>query len=184
MTACMPRAVAWPRPVCSGRPSSSCTRMHGAWRIVRSTVWRPISRRAPLQSVCRFAPACASCSAPGDRVTAQPLAAALPPRSWIAGASSCAVPRAPRARAWPVAVASITAEMAGRRPQLILGIESSCDDTGAAVVSSDGRILGEAIASQACHAGFSAWLSLLSNPAHGTGHCQAARLLLFRLSFT
>ena len=37
-----------------------------------------------------------------------------------------------------------------QRPQLILGIESSCDDTGVAVVSTDGRILGEAIASQAC----------------------------------
>ena len=34
------------------------------------------------------------------------------------------------------------------RPQLILGIESSCDDTGVAIVSSDGRILGEALATQ------------------------------------
>ncbi|BBM98334.1 N6-L-threonylcarbamoyladenine synthase [Marchantia polymorpha subsp. ruderalis] len=32
---------------------------------------------------------------------------------------------------------------------LVLGIETSCDDTGAAVVTTDGRILGEAIASQA-----------------------------------
>ena len=32
---------------------------------------------------------------------------------------------------------------------LVLGIESSCDDTGVAVVASDGRVLGEAIASQA-----------------------------------
>jgi N6-L-threonylcarbamoyladenine synthase len=31
----------------------------------------------------------------------------------------------------------------------VLGIESSCDDTGAAVVRSDGKILGEALASQA-----------------------------------
>ncbi|CAI5461300.1 unnamed protein product [Closterium sp. Yama58-4] len=31
---------------------------------------------------------------------------------------------------------------------LILGIETSCDDTGAAVVTSDGQILGEALASQ------------------------------------
>ncbi|CAI7758400.1 unnamed protein product, partial [Closterium sp. NIES-53] len=31
---------------------------------------------------------------------------------------------------------------------VILGIETSCDDTGAAVVTSDGRILGEALASQ------------------------------------
>ena len=34
-----------------------------------------------------------------------------------------------------------------QRP-LVLGIETSCDDTGAAVVSGDGRILGEAINSQ------------------------------------
>ncbi|CAB9515444.1 tRNA N6-adenosine threonylcarbamoyltransferase [Seminavis robusta] len=34
------------------------------------------------------------------------------------------------------------------RPFTVLGIESSCDDTGAAVVRSDGVILGEALASQ------------------------------------
>lgn len=36
-----------------------------------------------------------------------------------------------------------------RRGDLVLGIETSCDDTGAAVVSTDGRILGEALSSQA-----------------------------------
>ena len=48
-----------------------------------------------------------------------------------------------------------THPLSSRRPQLILGIESSCDDTGVAVVSSDGRILGEALASQVrgCYAG-------------------------------
>lgn len=35
------------------------------------------------------------------------------------------------------------------KPFTVLGIESSCDDTGAAVVRSDGVILGEALASQA-----------------------------------
>jgi tRNA N6-adenosine threonylcarbamoyltransferase len=34
------------------------------------------------------------------------------------------------------------------RPFTVLGIESSCDDTGAAVVRSDGVILGQALASQ------------------------------------
>ena len=34
-------------------------------------------------------------------------------------------------------------------PFTVLGIETSCDDTGVAVVSSDGNILGEALASQA-----------------------------------
>ena len=36
-----------------------------------------------------------------------------------------------------------------RRHFTVLGIESSCDDTGAAIVRSDGVILGEALASQA-----------------------------------
>ena len=35
-----------------------------------------------------------------------------------------------------------------RTPFVVLGIESSCDDTGAAVVRSDGTILGEALKSQ------------------------------------
>lgn len=34
------------------------------------------------------------------------------------------------------------------KPFLVLGIESSCDDTGAAIVRSDGMILGESLASQ------------------------------------
>eukprot|EP00934_Nitzschia_sp_Nitz4_P004067 Nitzschia sp. Nitz4//scaffold189_size62959//18493//19779//NITZ4_006304-RA/size62959-processed-gene-0.35-mRNA-1//-1//CDS//3329539884//4057//frame0 len=34
------------------------------------------------------------------------------------------------------------------KPFVVLGIESSCDDTGAAIVRSDGVILGEALASQ------------------------------------
>ena len=34
-------------------------------------------------------------------------------------------------------------------PFIVLGIETSCDDTGAAIVTSDGEILGEALASQA-----------------------------------
>lgn len=34
------------------------------------------------------------------------------------------------------------------KERLVLGIESSCDDTGVAIVSSSGRILGEALATQ------------------------------------
>lgn len=40
------------------------------------------------------------------------------------------------------------AAAASARPKLVLGIETSCDDTGAAVVTTDGRVLGEAIATQ------------------------------------
>lgn len=34
------------------------------------------------------------------------------------------------------------------RPAIILGIETSCDDTGCAIVDTTGKILGEAINSQ------------------------------------
>lgn len=33
-------------------------------------------------------------------------------------------------------------------PRLVLGIETSCDDTGAAVLDEAGRVLGEALQSQ------------------------------------
>lgn len=38
--------------------------------------------------------------------------------------------------------------VAGSSEQLVLGIESSCDDTGVAVLSSSGQVLGEALFSQ------------------------------------
>ncbi|KAL3700432.1 hypothetical protein R1sor_018454 [Riccia sorocarpa] len=47
------------------------------------------------------------------------------------------------------AASSSQPELSRRQDVLVLGIETSCDDTGAAVVTTDGRILGEAIASQA-----------------------------------
>lgn len=51
--------------------------------------------------------------------------------------------------------------------QLVLGIETSCDDTAAAVVSSDGRVLGEAIASQgALHAPHGGVVPQLAANAH------------------
>jgi N6-L-threonylcarbamoyladenine synthase len=40
------------------------------------------------------------------------------------------------------------ARSAVSRESLVLGIESSCDDTGVAVVSSSGRVYGEALATQ------------------------------------
>ncbi|CAG7837783.1 unnamed protein product [Allacma fusca] len=39
-------------------------------------------------------------------------------------------------------------ELEGKRPGIILGIETSCDDTGAAVVTTDRRVLGESLHSQ------------------------------------
>lgn len=53
------------------------------------------------------------------------------------------------------------------RPRYVLGIESSCDDTGAAVVSSDGRVLGEALATQASiHAAWGGVVPTLAMEAH------------------
>lgn len=56
----------------------------------------------------------------------------------------------------------------GRPPsRLVLGIESSCDDTGAAVVSSTGEILGEALATQAeIHAPWGGVVPKLAQEAH------------------
>lgn len=54
-------------------------------------------------------------------------------------------------------------------PFTVLGIETSCDDTGVAVVSSDGAILGEAIASQAAlHEEWGGVVPGLARDAHAT----------------
>ena len=53
------------------------------------------------------------------------------------------------------------------KARLILGIETSCDDTGAAVVTTDGRILGEAIAGQVeVHAPWGGVVPSLAKEAH------------------
>lgn len=53
------------------------------------------------------------------------------------------------------------------QPTLILGIESSCDDTGVAVVSASGRVLGESLASQAdIHAAWGGVVPKLAQEAH------------------
>jgi N6-L-threonylcarbamoyladenine synthase len=50
---------------------------------------------------------------------------------------------------------------------IILGIESSCDDTAAAVVTSDGRVLGEALATQEdLHAPWGGVVPSLAQQAH------------------
>ena len=56
----------------------------------------------------------------------------------------------------------------GRDPRrIVLGIESSCDDTGAAVVRGDGRVLGRALATQAeLHAPFGGVVPKLAADAH------------------
>ena len=54
------------------------------------------------------------------------------------------------------------------RPFTVLGIESSCDDTGAAVVRSDGTILGESLASQnEIHEEWGGIVPGLAKNAHG-----------------
>lgn len=41
-----------------------------------------------------------------------------------------------------------TSSSAGGSEDMVLGIETSCDDTGVAVVSSSGRVLSDALVSQ------------------------------------
>ncbi|KAL4426695.1 hypothetical protein ABPG77_004751 [Micractinium sp. CCAP 211/92] len=58
-------------------------------------------------------------------------------------------------------------DCATSRPRLVLGIESSCDDTGVAVVSTSGRILGESLATQAdIHAAWGGVVPKLAQEAH------------------
>lgn len=55
----------------------------------------------------------------------------------------------------------------GSDEKLILGIESSCDDTGVAVVSTSGRVLGESCASQVeVHAPWGGVVPKLAMEAH------------------
>jgi N6-L-threonylcarbamoyladenine synthase len=54
-----------------------------------------------------------------------------------------------------------------RRPFTVLGIETSCDDTGVAIVTDDGEILGEALASQAAlHEEFGGVVPGIARDAH------------------
>uniref|UniRef100_A0A453JW96 Gcp-like domain-containing protein n=1 Tax=Aegilops tauschii subsp. strangulata TaxID=200361 RepID=A0A453JW96_AEGTS len=66
-------------------------------------------------------------------------------RSLLASASSPSTSPTPRAL-----VTMACAAIPTRRDLLMLGIETSCDDTAAAVVRGDGEILSQAIASQIC----------------------------------
>lgn len=53
------------------------------------------------------------------------------------------------------------------RPLVVLGIESSCDDTGVAVLTSDGKVLGEALATQAeLHAPWGGVVPSIAQAAH------------------
>ncbi|KAM3348081.1 hypothetical protein ACQJBY_021785 [Aegilops geniculata] len=63
--------------------------------------------------------------------------------SLLASASSLSSPPTPRSL-----VTMASAAIPARRDLLMLGIETSCDDTAAAVVRGDGEILSQVIASQ------------------------------------
>ena len=138
-------AIVSARPSLAGQQAGSSGRcMIAAWRVLTRTVWRSLPHRTQLQPVSRFATACAPAPATSGPPAARPLAYPPPAPSWTSEASAQPPTRTSRTGAWTVPAGAVS----GRQPQLILGIESSCDDTGVAVVSSDGRILGEALASQ------------------------------------
>ncbi|GIL93890.1 hypothetical protein Vretimale_110 [Volvox reticuliferus] len=88
------------------------------------------------------------------------------------------------------AAAARGVEPARRPVAVVLGIESSCDDTGVAVVTSDGRVLGEAIATQAdVHAQWGGVVPNLARDAHAAAidrtvdiALEAARLAPQQLS--
>ena len=79
----------------------------------------------------------------------------------------------PGARMGILARPTITiAAAAAARPKIVLGIETSCDDTGAAVVTTDGRVLGEALAGQVeIHAAWGETQSANLCVTHTTATC-------------
>lgn len=67
----------------------------------------------------------------------------------------------------PVPAAAAADGSSSSRPLVLLGIESSCDDTGAAVLTSDGNVLGEALATQAeLHAPWGGVVPSIAQAAH------------------
>ena len=67
------------------------------------------------------------------------------------------------------------------RPYCVLGIETSCDDTAAAVVRSDGAILGEAVVSQhEIHAQFGGIVPGLARDAHAEAIDEVVALAVER----
>jgi hypothetical protein len=72
-----------------------------------------------------------------------------------------------RRRAFTASPALAAFAVAQANGRLVLGIESSCDDTGVAIVSADGRILGEALVSQEeVHAVWGGVVPKLAQEAH------------------
>ena len=78
------------------------------------------------------------------------------------------LPRWPAARATrSLTTTNSTSTAAAAAERFILGIESSCDDTGVAVVSTSGRILGESLATQIdIHAAWGGVVPKLAQEAH------------------
>ena len=110
-------------------------------------------------------PGCMCAAAAGGGSGAGAGALLAHPRRW---------PSAPRrfapgrGDAHVIASSSPGGSAAGRPATgLILGIESSCDDTGVAVVTTSGRILGESLATQAeIHAAWGGVVPKLAQEAH------------------
>ena len=115
----------------------------------------------------RWAPLVAEWAAAGRVAVELPP---LPPPAAAAATSEAASDAADAgggASAVAPATASAVAVGGDPREWLVLGIESSCDDTGAAVVRGDGTVIGEVLASQAgVHEAYGGVVPRLAQQAH------------------
>jgi N6-L-threonylcarbamoyladenine synthase len=69
-------------------------------------------------------------------------------------------------------------------PMLVLGIESSCDETGAAVVRDDGRVLSDVVQSQVVHAEWGGVVPELASRDHARNVLPVVREALARAGVT
>ncbi|PNW73015.1 hypothetical protein CHLRE_14g615500v5 [Chlamydomonas reinhardtii] len=138
-------------PASSSSSSQSCTALscllHSPFLRLHSHSHSPSATAAPLQRHTAAAPSTSSSARSGRA---------------LHGRAATALTAVNASGAGPAASASSAAPAA-----IVLGIESSCDDTGVAVVTSDGRVLGEAIATQAdIHSQWGGVVPNLARDAH------------------
>ncbi|GLC34073.1 glutamated carboxypeptidase [Pleodorina starrii] len=141
--------------VCTANVASGPRATPRAARLITSAGLSPSSAAAPTAS-------------PSSATVSSLTAFGPPGATFPASALAPAAQRVQHVTTAAAAAAAAAEGSASRRPAaVVLGIESSCDDTGVAVVTSDGRVLGEAIATQAdVHAQWGGVVPNLARDAH------------------